>query len=188
MQRLRRLFLRKIRRIPVKRRVFVDESGARTDLTRSHGRAPPGQRVVDRVPQENWKVMTMLGALRLEGMVAGATVEAATDQAIFQSFVREALIPQLRPGDVVVWDNLPAHRAPELKKLLRKAGARLLPLPPYSPDLSPIEPAWSKIKQYLRSVKPRTGNTLSQAAAEAFAAITPQDAKGWFRLCGYMVR
>lgn len=168
--------------------MFVDESGAKTDLTRSHGRAPPGERVVDRVPQETWKVMTMLGALSLEGMLAAATVEAATDQAIFQCFVREALLPQLHAGDVVIWDNLPAHRIPALKQLLRQAGARLLPLPPYSPDLSPMEPAWSKIKQYLRTAKPRTGEALRRAAAKAFASITPQDAKGWFRLCGYRVR
>jgi transposase len=168
--------------------VFVDESGAKTDLTRSHGRAPPGERVVDRVPQDTWKVMTMLGALSLQGMIAGATVEAATDQAIFQSFVREALLPQLHAGDVVIWDNLPAHRIPALKKLLRQAGARLLPLPPYSPDLSPMEPAWSKVKQYLRSVKPRTGEALRRAAAKAFTTITAKDAKGWFRLCGYRVR
>lgn len=166
----------------------MDESGAKTDLTRSYGRAPPGERVVDRVPQDTWKVMTMLGALSLKGMVAAATVEAATDQAIFQSFVREALLPQLHAGDVVIWDNLPAHRIPELKKILRQAGARLLPLPPYSPDLSPMEPAWAKIKQFLRSVKPRTGETLQQAATDAFSTITPKDAKGWFRLCGYMVR
>ena len=166
----------------------MDESGAKTDLTRSHGRAPPGERVVDRVPQENWKVLTLLGALSLEGMIAGASVEAATDQAIFQSFVREVLLPQLHAGDVVLWDNLPAHRIPALKQLLRQVGARLLPLPPYSPDLCPMEPAWSKIKQYLRSVKPRTGPTLRNAVAKAYVTVTAKDAKGWFRLCGYRVR
>lgn len=188
MQRLRRIFLRKIRPIPLRKRVFVDESGAKTDLMRGYGRAPPGERVVDRVPQENWKVLTMLGALRLEGMLAAATVEAATDRAIFQSFVEKALVPQLRPGDVVIWDNLPAHRLPELNKQLRQAGARLLPLPPYSPDLCPMEPAWSKVKQHLRSVKPRTSRTLRRAAPHAFRTITPHDIRGWFRLCGYRVR
>jgi len=156
-------------------------------MTRTHGRAPPGQRVVDTVPQENWKVLTMLGAVRLEGMVAATSIEAPTDTAVFRCFLQDALIPQLHAGDVVLWDRLPAHRAADLEAALQAAGARLLLLPPYSPDLSPMEPGWSKVKEHLRTVKPRTPAAVGQAAAEGFARITAQDAQGWFRHCGYRV-
>jgi transposase len=167
--------------------VFVDESGATTSMTRTYGRAPPDQRVVDGVPQGHWKVMTMLGAVRLSGPVALASVEAATDTDLFRCFVRDSLVPALHPGDVVVWDNLGAHRAADLAEQIADAGAELLQLPPYSPDFSPIEPAWSKVKQYLRSVKPRRPEALGVAAAGAFKTITSSDAAGWFRHCGYAV-
>lgn len=187
MQKLRREFQKKVQAIAPRKLVFVDESGASTGMTRTHGRAPRGKRVVDRVPQENWKVVTLLGAVRLGGMVAATSIEAPTDTAIFRCFVQEALIPQLHAGDVVLWDRLPAHRAADLEAALRKAGASLLSLPPYSPDFSPIEPGWSKVKDHLRSAKPRTPVAVGQAAAEAFASITAQDAEGWFRHCGYGV-
>jgi transposase len=165
----------------------VDESGATTGMTRTHGRAPPNERVVGAVPQGHWRVMTMLGALRLGGVVAGASIEAATDTEIFRLFVTEALVPALRPGDVVVWDNLGAHRAADLEQAVRSAGASLLPLPPYSPDLSPIEPSWSKVKQHLRSVEARTAEALGSASVDALQSITRADARGWFRHCGYAV-
>jgi transposase len=165
----------------------VDESGATTSMTRTHGRAPPNQRVVDAVPQGHWKTITMLGALRLQGVVAGASIDAATDTDIFRSFVREGLVPAVHRGDVVVWDNLGAHRAADLERAVRAVGGRVLPLPPYSPDLSPVEPGWSKIKLYLRSVEPRTAEALGHASGEAFKTITSADAKGWFRHCGYAV-
>jgi transposase len=186
-QRLRRAFQKRVRSIPAAKLVFVDESGATTSMTRTHGRAPPGERVVDTVPLGHWTVMTMLGAVRLEGPVAVMTVEAATDAEIFRSFVDAALIPSLHQGDVVVWDNLGPHRTVGLEPMLQAVGASLLPLPPYSPDLSPIEPGWSKVKEHLRTVKPRTPQALGKAAGEAFATITAEDAKGWFSHCGYAV-
>lgn len=156
-------------------------------MTRAYGRAGPNQRVIGSVPQGRWKVMTMLGALRLEGMVAAASIEAATDTEIFHCFVWDGLVPALRKGDVVVWDNLSAHHAADLEQAVQSAGASLLPLPPYSPDLSPIEPGWSKVKQYLRTVEARTPENLGLASAEAFRTITAQDARGWFQHCGYAV-
>ena len=165
----------------------MDESGASTGMTRTHGRAPPNQRVVGSVPQGHWKVMTMLGALRLDGVAASASIEAATDTDIFRCFVREGLVPVLRRGDVVVWDNLGAHRAADLQQAVSSAGAKVLPLPPYSPDLSPIEPSWSKVKQQLRSAEARTAEALGQASIDAFNSITSDDAKGWFGHCGYAV-
>lgn len=172
--------------------VFVDESGASTAMTRTRGRAPRGERVIGRVPQGHWKTLTMLGAVRLEGLVAGATVPAATvpaatDTPLFKAFVAEALVPALREGDVVVWDNLAPHRAAGLEELVGSAGARLMPLPPYSPDFSPIEPCWSKVKQFLRSAGARDEQSLGEAAQRAFASITAADTRGWFQGCGYCV-
>lgn len=156
-------------------------------MTRTHGRAPPNQRVLGAVPEGHWKVMTMLGALRSLGMVAAATIHAPTDAEVFRCFVRDALVPSLHRGDVVVWDNLGAHRAADLRQMVQSAGARLEPLPPYSPDLSPIEPGWSKVKQHLRSAEARSDVALGDATVVAFNSITAEDARGWFRHCGYAV-
>lgn len=184
---MRAAWRKKLKHIPAKKLVFVDESGATTDMTRTHGRAPPNQRVPGAVPNGHWKVMTMLGALRSSGVVAAATIHAPTDTAVFRCFVHDALIPKLHRGDVVVWDNLGAHRAADLGQMVQAAGAQLEPLPPYSPDLSPIEPGWSKVKQHLRSAEARTATALEQASHAAFSSITAEDAKGWFRHCGYAV-
>jgi len=156
-------------------------------MTRSRARAPRGQRAVGAVPHGHWKTMTLLGALRLQGPVAGVTVDGPTDTEVFRVFVTEALAPALHRGDVVVWDNLAAHKAAGVIGTLAACGARFLPLPPYSPDLSPIEPEWSKVKQVLRTAEARNPEALGQAAAHAFAAITASDARGWFGKCGYCV-
>jgi transposase len=173
--------------VDVKKLVFVDESGINTAMTRTRGRAAPGERVAGAVPQGHWKTLTMIGALRLEGMAAAVTVDAATDADIFGTFVHDALIPALRPGDVVVWDNLAAHKTRQLQDELARAQAKLMPLPPYSPDLSPIEPGWSKVKGHVRDVEPRTPEALGRAAAEGFASVSASDARGWFKNCGYCV-
>jgi transposase len=166
----------------------VDESGATTAMTRTHGRAPPNVRVDGAVPHGHWKVTTMIGAVRLGGMVSGASIESPTDTEVFRRFVCEGLVPALHAGDVVLWDNLGAHRAADLSESVRSAGAQVLPLPPYSPDFSPMEPGWSKVKQHLRSVGARTPEVLRHAGADAFATITAEDTKGWFRHCGYVVQ
>jgi transposase len=156
-------------------------------MTRLWARAPRGERARGSVPQGSWKTLTLVGALRWEGWAAALTVAAPTDTEIFRAFVRRVLVPVLRPDDVVVWDNLSAHRAPDLVAALEGVGASLLALPPYSPDLSPIEPCWSKVKQYLRKAKARTEAALDKAVAEALTLITADDARGWFQKCGLCV-
>lgn len=173
--------------VATRRLVVVDESGINTAMIRTRGRAPRGQRVPGAVPQGHWKTLTMIGALRLGGLAAAVTVDAATDTDVFSTFVHDALVPALRPGDVVVWDGLAPHKAERVRQQIASAGATLLPLPPYSPDLSPIEPCWSKVKGHVRDVAPRTVEALGQAAAEAFASVTAADTRGWFKHCGYRV-
>lgn len=165
--------------------VYVDESGVTTSLTRLYGRAPRGQRVVDAVPHGHWQVLTVLGALTTQGILAAMTIAAATDREIFQAYLTEVLVPKLRPGQVVIMDNLSAHKSAAVRAVIEAAGCRLLYLPPYSPDLNPIEPAWSKWKTYLRAVKARTSGLLEEAVAAGLATITPQDARGFFRHCGH---
>jgi transposase len=165
--------------------VFVDESGVTRSMTRRYGRAPKGQRVHGAVPLGHWEATTLIGALALGGVRASFSVDAATDADIFQVFVGQVLRPSLRPGDVVIWDNLPAHKRPAFSAILAAAGARLLPLPPYSPDFNPIEQCWSKVKEFLRSAQARTAEALDQAITQAFATVTASDAQGWFQHCGY---
>lgn len=156
-------------------------------MTRRYGRAPKGQRVPGAVPLGHWEMTTLIGALTLDGIRASFLVDAATDTDIFQVFVQQVLQPALRPGDVVIWDNLPAHKSANLQPILESVQATLLPLPPYSPDFNPIEQCWSKIKEFLRSAQARTTEALEQAITQAFATVTASDAQGWFQHCGYRV-
>jgi transposase len=165
--------------------VFIDESGVTRSMTRPYGRAPKGERVYGSVPLAHWEVTTLIGALALDGLRTSFTIDAATDADVFHVFVERALAPTLRPGDVVIWDNLAAHKAPELKAVVESVQATLLPLPPYSPDLNPIEQCWSKVKEFLRAAEARTSEALEQAIAQAFARVTASDARGWFQHCGY---
>lgn len=126
--------------------------------------------------------MTILGAMSLRGMIATMTIEAATDADIFLTYIEKVLVPALKPGDVVVMDNLSSHKVNGVRELIERAGAELLFLPPYSPDLNPIEKAWAKLKQLLRSAKARTNIALDQAITQALTLITPDDAKAWFRI------
>ena len=127
----------------------------------------------------------MIAAVRLEGAIAGAVVRGAMDSDVFVVWVREALLPGLRRGDIVVMDNLPAHKRPIVRSIIEEAGCGLWFLPPYSPDFNPIEMMWSKVKQLIRSMEPRTFETLIQAVFDAMDAITSQDAHGFFHHCGY---
>ena len=127
----------------------------------------------------------MLAALTREGLQAPMTIESPTDGDVFLAYLEQVLCPRLRPGQVVIMDNLAAHKVTGVRALIEATGARLLYLPPYSPDFNPIEQAWSKIKQYLRSAKARTIEALDQAIAEALAAITPENAAAWFSHCNY---
>ena len=165
--------------------VVLDEFGATTQMTRTHGRCRKGQRLIAKVPRGHWKVLTTIAAMTTSGMLATVTVDAATDADIFRAFVQHALVPALRPGQVVVMDNLSSHKAPGVKEAIEAAGCRVLYLPPYSPDLNPIENAIAKIKSILKRVAARTVDTLAAAIAAALTSISAADARGYFRHCGY---
>ena len=165
--------------------IFLDESGAKTNLTRRCGRAPKGQRVHAAVPHGHWHTTTLIGAMRLDGSTACMTVEGAADTEVFQAYVRGVLCPTLRPGDVVIMDNLSPHKSEPTLSLITQSGAQILFLPAYSPDLNPIEKMWSKVKSGLRTAEARTPEALLQAIASALQSITPRDARNWFACCGY---
>jgi transposase len=170
------------------RLVFVDGAGVATDLTRSHARAPKGRRARATAPAGRWRRLTVLGAMAADGVTAAMSIECATDTAVFTAFLDRVLIPALvrsRPDAVVVLDNLSPHRAPIVRRKLEAAGLGLLYLPRYSPDLSPIEPMWSKLKGLLRAAAARTIEALEAALAAALARVTAEDARGWFQHCGY---
>ena len=151
-------------------------------MTRLYARATGGGRIHEATPGGHWKIMTILGAMSLNGMIATMTIEEPTDTDILLAYIEHLLYPVLKPGDVVVMDNLSAHKAPAVREWIEKAGAELLYLPPYSPDLNPIEKAWAKLKQLLRAAKARSKETLDQAITEALPHITPANAHAWFRL------
>jgi len=165
--------------------LFLDETGAVTNLLRSHGRCEQGERCVAFTPNGHWKVLTAVAAVRLDGLTAAATMACPMDGELFHTYVREALVPVLKVGDVVVMDNLASHKHPLVRGLVESAGAKLLYLPPYSPDKNPIEPIWSKVKRLLRSAAARTVEALHDAFGTAMAAVTPADIHGCFRHCGY---
>lgn len=169
------------------RLVFVDETGIDTRMARAHGRAARGRRAPGKVPWGRWERLTVVGALALGGVVASMSITAATSTAVFVAFAEQVLAPALRdrPDALVVMDNLPAHKAEAVRGALDRAGLGHRYLPPYSPDLNPIEQAWSKLKARLRTEGARSRETLEAALGPALATITARDARGWFRLAGY---
>ena len=170
------------------RLVFLDECGVLTDMARLHGRSPRGTRACASAPFGHWTRVTVLGALGAEGIVGAMGVEAATSAAVFHAYLDRVLLPELRRSRldaVLVMDNLPAHKAPQVRALLDRSGFAYRYLPAYSPDMNPIEPAWAKVKAELRRVAARTAMALHEAVGPALDAITPQDAAGFFRHCGY---
>lgn len=154
-------------------------------MTRRCGRAQRGERVHASAPCGHWQTTTMLSSIRLDGSTACMTIEGATDTEVFQSYVRAVLCPTLRPGDVVVMDNLSPHKHDPTLRLIEQTGASVRFLPAYSPDLNPIEKMWSKVKQFLRSAEARTWEELQTAIAAALACVTARDAINWFASCGY---
>jgi transposase len=168
--------------------IFLDESGVTTRMTRLWGRAPKGQRIREATPQSHWQVLTTLGALSQRGMEAAMTIPSPTDGDVFTAYIQQVLSPKLQVGNVVVLDNLSAHKVAGIRELIEARGAQLLYLPPYSPDLNPIELAWSKFKQYLRTAKARTAEALDRAVSEALQTITADNAVAWFRHCGYGIQ
>lgn len=164
---------------------FIDEAGVNLSLTRLYGRAFKGERVVGFVPKNRGENVTMLGCLSLCGLSSLMTVNGAADGEVFLIFIRDFLCPTLEEGDIVVLDNYSIHKGDRIKKLIEGCGARLVFLPPYSPDLNPIEKCWSKLKTLLRGFGARTRETLEAAITKAMTAITEKDAKAWFEFCGY---
>ena len=174
--------------ISPERLVFLDECGVLTAMARLHGRSPRGTRAHGSVPCGRWERLTVLGALGSKGVVAAMGVEAATSAEVFHAFLDQALLPELRrtrPDAVLVMDNLAAHKAPRVRALLDGSGFAYRYLPAYSPDLNPIEPTWAKVKAELRRVAARSVGALHEALGPALAGVTPQDAAGCFRHCGY---
>lgn len=156
-------------------------------MTPERARAPRGQRAPGHVPRNRGRVTTILGALTLTGLSALMTIEGGTSGPVFLAFVLQVLLPSLRPGDIVVLDNLAAHKMQPVREAIESVGARLLFLPPYSPELNPIELCWSKLKHILKRMEARTPESLLAAIRLAAQEIRPQDAAAWFRHCGYQL-
>lgn len=174
------------KKVDINRLVFLDETGAKTNMTRLYGRSKKGKRCNDSAPDGRWERTTILSALRLTGETYTVVFEGATDGEMYNAYVKNILTPALKPGDVVVMDNLNVHKSEIAKKLISDAGAECLFLPAYSPDLNPIEKMWSKIKSILRRMKARTSDTLYEAIKFALDEVNANDATGWFASCGYI--
>jgi len=168
--------------------IFIDETWAKTNMTRLRGRAPAGERLVAKVPHGHWKTTTLIAAMAIEGVRCSTVVDGAVNADIFESFVEQVLVPELSQGDVVIMDNLSSHKRVRTRELIEAAGATLLFLPPYSPDLNPIEMVFSKIKQLLRSLGCRTRQSLWQAMQSILDQVTSEDAKNCYQHCGYTLR
>lgn len=167
--------------------MFLDESGAKTNMTRLRGRAPRGRRLHSAAPCGRWQSTTLISSIRLDGTTACMHLSGAADTAAFVTYIEQVLCPTLRSGDIVVMDNLSVHKSPEVQRLVEAVGAEVRFLPAYSPDLNPIEKMWSKIKNSLRSLEARTPEQLDAAISVAFSKVTAKDAMGWFASCGYSI-
>ena len=171
--------------IDIGRLVFIDETGASTKMARLYGRSSRCRRCVASIPHGHWKTTTFVGALRATGMTAPMVLDGAMDGAAFEAYLKEFLAPTLAPGDIVVMDNLPAHKRAETRIAIEAAGARLMYLPPYSPDLNPIEMAFAKLKAALRKAAARSLEVLWNAIADALTNFTPQECTNFFAAAGY---
>ena len=167
------------------RLVFIDETWASTNMARRYGRAPRGERLRVGVPHGHWKTTTFVAGLRLEGLVAPFVPDGPMNRAAFEAYVERVLVPELRPGEVVLMDNLSSHKGPKVRALIEAAGAELLYLPPYSPDFNPIENAFAKLKALLRKAAERTVEGLWRAIAELLDAFTPGECANYFAAAGY---
>ena len=176
-----------VSRFDARRLVFVDESGFHTSMDRLRSRAPRGERAYGKVPRNRGKTTTLIASMSLFGMGEAVCIRGATDAAVFEAYVERFLAPTLSEGQVVVLDNLGAHRPKRIREIIERRGAELVFLPPYSPDLNPIEEAFSKVKNALRKAGARSHEALLGAMAQALSAVTPADAAGWFDHCGYEV-
>jgi transposase len=174
-----------MRPLDAKRLVFLDECGSHIALTPLYARAPRGQRARDCVPRNRGKNTTLMATLSLEGIGASMLIEGAANAAAFEASIEQVLVPSLQAGQIVVMDNLPGHKGARVRELIEGKGCQLLFFPAYSPDLSPIEETFSKLKAFRRRAKARTREALQEAIRQALLTVTSQDACGWFEHCGY---
>ena len=167
------------------RLVFIDETGAATNMARLRGRAPRGERLRAGIPQGHWKTTTFVAGLRLTGMMAPMVLDGPMNRSAFVAYVQQVLVPELEPGDVVILDNLPAHKGREVREAIEEAGPSLLYLPPYSPDFNPIENAFAKLKALLRKAAERTIDGLWRLIGNLLDAFSPQECANYFAAAGY---
>jgi transposase len=165
--------------------VYIDECGVTTDLLRRYGRSPRGSRLHDHAPCGHWETQTVIAALRVDGVSAPAVFDGPIDAVSFRAYVDQVLVPTLRPGDVVVLDNLAVHKQPDVRAAIEAVGAHLRFLPPYSPDFNPIEQAFAKLKAFLRAARPRTFDQVVALVAAALALFTPDECRNYIRHSGY---
>ena len=166
--------------------VFIDETWAKTNMTRTHGYAPKGERLVEPVPHGHWHTTTFVGALRSDGFIAPMVLDGAVNGDVFVAYVEKVLVPELRAGDVVVLDNLGSHKVSGVRPAIEGAGCRVLYLPPYSPDLNPIEQVFAKLKALLRKAAERTVEGLWAAIGRVIDRFRPDECRNYFRHCGYL--
>jgi transposase len=167
------------------RLVFIDETWATTNMARRYGRSLRGQRLIAKVPHGHWKTTTFVAALRVDGLTAPVVVDGAIDGPLFLAYVRQQLVPTLRPGDVVIMDNLASHKVAGVRAAIEAAGATVVYLPPYSPDFNPIEQVFSKLKWLLRSAAERTVAGLWSLLGKLLDQFPPHECRNYFRHCGY---
>jgi transposase len=165
--------------------VFTDETGFHLAFTRAFGRAPRGERVVGHVPFKRGPNHSLIGSLGLRGVVASLLLTGGVNHSVFDAFINELLLPRVRTGDVLLLDNLPAHKASAVEESAARAKAEVIWLPPYSPDFSPNENCWLKIKTFVRGQQPRTAPDLNKAVSAAIETVTKEDIDAWFKHCGY---
>ena len=167
------------------RLIFIDETGAATDMARRYGRCPRGQRLIASIPWGHWKTTTFVAALRVDGITAPCVFDGPMDGPCFRAYIEQFVVPTLRPGDIVVMDNLPSHKVAGIREAIEAAGAELRYLPPYSPDLNPIEQFFAKLKALLRKAAARSIDALVAAIADALTAISPQECQNYLANQGY---
>lgn len=170
----------------IDRLVFIDETWATTNMTRRHGRAPRGARLVAAVPHGHWKTTTFIGALRSDGLTAPAVIDGAVNGEAFLAYVEQVLVPTLKPGDIVVLDNLSSHKVAGVREAIEAAGAELRYLPPYSPDLNPIEQLFAKLKALLRNIAARSVEALWTAIGQLTSTFEPGECANYLRHSGYV--
>lgn len=171
--------------LDISRLIFIDETWAKTNMTRRYGRSLRGERLIDKTPHGHWKTTTLIGALGCHGLRCSTVVDGAVNREVFEAFVEQVLLPHLKPGDIVVMDNLSSHKGARIAELIESVGAQVRYLPPYSPDLNPIEMIFSKIKQLLRSLACRTVDRLWHAMQSVLDRVTASDAINCFAHAGY---